>query len=301
RIVAEFPDHVPVVLWELSQDDAPRKSSPKHAGAEGLRVSCYWCCQEVGSLWHRPRLTLQKKARGSKRGWPRINSLGLRSISLALPASFLDLYLAGFGIYRVGWWIYRVKLPLKEQSSGVPMQRTWLVILLLFFLAGCRGTSKPSGSVPMITTTSLPSGAINTAYSATADESGGVAPFTWSLASGSFPPGLSLASSTSNSVSISGTPTASGIFTFALKVVDSTGASVVSSSVAITVADNANDSLLTGNYAFEFSGFNSAGATVVTGSFSADGKGNLTGGVEDSDSIQGPPKNQAFTGSYTLG
>jgi Putative Ig domain len=182
------------------------------------------------------------------------------------------------------------------------MQRTWpIIVLMLWFLGGCTGRSKPSGSGPTVTTTSLPSGIINTAYSATVDESGGTAPFTWSLASGSLPPGLSLASSTGNSVSISGTPTASGIFSFALKVVDSTGASAVSSSLAITVADNANDSLLSGNYAFEFSGFNSAGAVVVTGSFSADGKGNLTGGVEDSDSIQGPPRNQAFTGSYTLG
>ncbi|HJT69638.1 MAG TPA: hypothetical protein VJ731_05535 [Terriglobales bacterium] len=39
----------------------------------------------------------------------------------------------------------------------------------------------------------------------------------------------------------------------------------------------------------------------MAGSFSADGKGNLAGGLEDSDSIQGPPKNQAFTGTYALG
>lgn len=33
RIVAEFPDRAPVVLSELSEDDAPRKSSRKHAHA----------------------------------------------------------------------------------------------------------------------------------------------------------------------------------------------------------------------------------------------------------------------------
>jgi hypothetical protein len=155
---------------------------------------------------------------------------------------------------------------------------------------------------PTITTTSTPSASVNAPYSATVDESGGVAPFTWSVVSGALPPGLSLNSSTSASVSISGTPTASGLFTFTLKVVDSTGASAVSSSLAITVAAaNANDSLFKGSYAFEFSGFNSSGAVVVAGSFTADGNGNITNGVEDFDSIQGPPKNQAFTGTYTLG
>lgn len=155
---------------------------------------------------------------------------------------------------------------------------------------------------PAITTTSLPSGSVNAAYSATVAESGGVSPFSWSLASGALPPGLSLSSSTGDSVSITGTPTASGVFTFTLKVLDSAGASAVSSSLVITVAAaNVNDSLLSGNYAFEFSGFNSSGAVVVAGSFIADGKGNITNGLEDFDSIQGPPKSQTFTGTYTLG
>ncbi|HEX5424063.1 MAG TPA: putative Ig domain-containing protein [Candidatus Acidoferrales bacterium] len=155
---------------------------------------------------------------------------------------------------------------------------------------------------PTVTTTSVPDGAVNGAYSASVSESGGVGPFTWSLASGTLPPGLSLGSSTSDSVSISGTPNASGVFTFTVKVIDSTGASAVSQSLGITIAAaNANDSLLTGNYAFEFSGFNSSGAVVMAGSFTADGKGNITNGLEDSDSIQGPPKNQTFTGTYTLG
>lgn len=34
RIVAEFPDRAPVVLSELSEDDAPRKSPRKRAHAE---------------------------------------------------------------------------------------------------------------------------------------------------------------------------------------------------------------------------------------------------------------------------
>jgi hypothetical protein len=57
---------------------------------------------------------------------------------------------------------------------------------------------------------------------------------------------------------------------------------------------------LNGNYAFEFSGFNSGGAVVVAGHFSADGVSALSGGVEDVNSISGPYKNQAFTGTFTL-
>jgi transcriptional regulator with XRE-family HTH domain len=33
RIVAEFPDRAPVVLFELSEDEPPRKSSRRHARA----------------------------------------------------------------------------------------------------------------------------------------------------------------------------------------------------------------------------------------------------------------------------
>jgi len=34
RIVAEFPDRAPVVLFALSEDDPPRKSSRRHAHAQ---------------------------------------------------------------------------------------------------------------------------------------------------------------------------------------------------------------------------------------------------------------------------
>src|SRR5207244_6174005 len=70
----------------------------------------------------------------------------------------------------------------------------------------------------VLTTTSLPSGTQNTAYTATISAAGGTPPYTWSLASGSLPAGLSLAAS---SGAISGTPSASGTSTFTLQVADS--------------------------------------------------------------------------------
>jgi len=62
-----------------------------------------------------------------------------------------------------------------------------------------------------ITTTSLPDGAIGTAYSQTLQAAGGVPPLTWAIASGTLPAGLALNASTGT---ISGTPTTSGSSTF---------------------------------------------------------------------------------------
>jgi len=74
---------------------------------------------------------------------------------------------------------------------------------------------------PSITTTSLASGTVGTAYSATLQASGGAGTLTWSLASGSsLPAGLSL----SGTGTISGTPTAAATTTFTVKVTDSSGA-----------------------------------------------------------------------------
>ena len=69
----------------------------------------------------------------------------------------------------------------------------------------------------VITTTSLPSGISNVAYSSTLTASGGKSPYTWSLIGGSLPAGLLL--SQSNGV-ISGTPTATGIVNFIIQVKD---------------------------------------------------------------------------------
>jgi hypothetical protein len=147
-----------------------------------------------------------------------------------------------------------------------------------------------------VTTTTLPSGAPNQAYaSTTLQASGGVPPFTWTVTSGNLPVGLSL----SPAGVISGTPTAVGIASFTVQVTDSeTTPMTATANLSITVG---NLGVLNGNYAFELSGFNSGGQVVVGGSFTADGAGNITNGVEDFNTMAGPPKNQTFTGTYTLG
>ncbi|MCL4785697.1 MAG: CehA/McbA family metallohydrolase, partial [Verrucomicrobia bacterium] len=76
-----------------------------------------------------------------------------------------------------------------------------------------------------ITTTSLPIGEVNAAYSAGLTATGGPAPFTWSLLSGTLPPGLTL----HNSGSITGTPTSAGIFNFTVQASDAGSPSATAS------------------------------------------------------------------------
>ena len=78
-------------------------------------------------------------------------------------------------------------------------------------------------SVPSITTTSLPAGTQNVAYSMTLAATGGTPPYAWSLASGNLPAGLAQASGTGI---ISGTPTAAGTSSFTVQVTDANSQSV---------------------------------------------------------------------------
>src|SRR3989454_7901923 len=86
-------------------------------------------------------------------------------------------------------------------------------------------------SLLSITTTSLPSGTVGVAYSATLSGAGGTPPYTWSLTTGSLPPGLAL----STSGTISGAPTAAGSYSFTIQASDS-GGQKASQAFAVSVA-----------------------------------------------------------------
>jgi hypothetical protein len=84
---------------------------------------------------------------------------------------------------------------------------------------------------PVITTSTLTSGVINTAYTAQLTATGGTAPLSWTLTSGTLPAGLTL----SSTGAIAGTPTAAGTSTFTVKVTDS-AASPVSTSATLSLS-----------------------------------------------------------------
>lgn len=168
--------------------------------------------------------------------------------------------------------------------------------------------SSGGGGGLTITPTTLPNGAIGSAYGQILVVGGGIAPFNFTISSGTLPAGLALGATTG---SIAGVPTGpAGQSTFTVKVTDSSTPPLTdSASITITIAaaDNSNNSELNGQYAFLFHGFNdSDGAmVVVAGSFVADGHGNiLPGGFEDADTVGSTgtqPPQEITTGSYTIG
>jgi hypothetical protein len=93
------------------------------------------------------------------------------------------------------------------------MRTPLYLLLLLLFVSRCL-------AYVAITTTSLPNGTVNKAYSASIYASGGCTPYTWTITSGSLPAGITKkVSSTTTSLNLSGTPTsaATSSFTVAAK------------------------------------------------------------------------------------
>jgi len=147
-----------------------------------------------------------------------------------------------------------------------------------------------------ITTTSLPSGKVNEAYSATLAATGGIAPYTWTLTSGSLPAGLSL----SSAGVIAGTPTASATSAFTVQAADSqTNPATATAQLSIAIASNSN-APLKGNYTFLVQGSGPSGQVAYIGEFIADGDGHLTSGEIFQNSVNGQPSSTTYTGTYSI-
>src|SRR4029077_16788726 len=86
-------------------------------------------------------------------------------------------------------------------------------------------------TAPVVTTTSLPNGTQNAAYTATLTASGGTTPYTWSIPTGTLPAGLALDSATGV---ISGTPTGTGTSNITVQVTDANSLTG-SNSLSLTV------------------------------------------------------------------
>ncbi len=118
----------------------------------------------------------------------------------------------------------------------------------------------PVTTLPLaISTTSLPQGTAQSAYTATLTATGGQAPYMWSLASGMLPPGLTL----QPAGSISGTPTTAGSFTFSVSARDAVGASVVKP-LSISVVAAATTPVAYGNVGDPYEGATPPAATLIS-------------------------------------
>src|SRR5207237_71146 len=95
-----------------------------------------------------------------------------------------------------------------------------------------QGLSITIAPLPSITTTALPGGGQNVAYSTTLAASGGTQPYTWTITTGTLPSGLNLNSSTGV---ISGAPAVLGTSNFTVQVTHADSQSTTQS-LSITIA-----------------------------------------------------------------
>ena len=164
-----------------------------------------------------------------------------------------------------------------------------------------------------ITTTSLLNPMVGEAYNQTLkyEDNGGTLPVTWSLASGTLPTGFTLDPS---SGAITGTATAGEVGTtnFTVKITDSSAPQQTATqalSLTITTATacgSGSESFLSGQYGMSLTGFDASGPVGMLASFTTDGTGNITGGVEDINSsgpggVQANVPITAAGSSYSIG
>src|SRR5277367_5628137 len=154
-------------------------------------------------------------------------------------------------------------------------------------------------SLAFTTTSPLPSGTVGVQYPGVQfAATGGATPYAFSLANGSnLPPGLTL-----NAGDLTGTPTTVGHYSFGISVTDSEGTpAVITNTFTLVVNPVQELTLLTGPYAFSFSGYNASGFVAAAGTITTDGNGTITGGEADITTQQANTLYKNITGSYTAG
>ncbi|MGB0037173.1 MAG: Ig-like domain-containing protein, partial [Candidatus Acidiferrales bacterium] len=147
--------------------------------------------------------------------------------------------------------------------------------------------------VPTFSSTTLPAGTMTVPYGADIQVTGGTAPYTFGLANGStLPTGFTLDATATGSAAaghiFNSNPATTGTFTFDVTVTDSTTPTPqqVVGTIALTIGSlppNTKAALLNGQYAIKIRIFNEVTGTEegVLGSLNLDGKGGLTGVIDD--------------------
>jgi hypothetical protein len=169
--------------------------------------------------------------------------------------------------------------------------------------------------LPATNPSTLGSAIVGAPYSGAVSATGGVYPFTWSVNGTSIPAsggsvtlsdGLTATSTGAFTLSVSGTPTSAGSVPLDLSVTDSLGnkAGPVDYSINVLAASTANNANLKGTYACLIQGFydQNGARWASVASFQADGKGNLSNGIFDSNSRKGSTAvSGTITGTYSIG
>lgn len=169
---------------------------------------------------------------------------------------------------------------------------------------GASNTSVPFqivvSSLALTTTSPLPAGTVDAPYVGVQfTATGGTSPYTFSVAVGStLPPGLSLTAAGD----LTGTPGALGNYSFGISVTDNgTPPAVITNTYTLVVNPVQDLTLLTGPYAFSFSGYNASGFVAAAGTFTTDGNGIITAGEADITTQQANTLYKNITGTYTAG
>jgi hypothetical protein len=159
-----------------------------------------------------------------------------------------------------------------------------------------------SGGALAITTTSLPSGVVGTAYSVQLGASGGVPPYSWSLVAGSLPAGVTL----SAGGLLSGTPGGAGTTSALFAVKDAAGESAATT-LPLTV-EAATGTVPDNSYSFVFAGTAPQGTPAAENGVAINGtvkiqSGRVVSGYYDENFNAVAPvlKSPITGGSLTLG
>ncbi|MGA3161392.1 MAG: hypothetical protein ABSC77_09260 [Terracidiphilus sp.] len=168
-----------------------------------------------------------------------------------------------------------------------------------------------SASVPVtinppikMTTTTLPAGTAGNAYSGDINVTGGSPGYTWTVTG--LPASMSFSNTSGSSLAITGTSASPGAISFQVSVQDTVGAAAgpVTYTVNFTAGPSgANNGNLIGSYVCLFQGSIDTDGTrwATLASFHADGQGNFTSGIFDTNSYDIGSASGTISGTFDIG
>jgi hypothetical protein len=153
-------------------------------------------------------------------------------------------------------------------------------------------------------TTTLPAATAGNAYSGPIHVTGGSPGYNWTVTG--LPASMSINNTSGSTLTITGTPTSPGTITFQVSVQDIVGGAAGPVTYTINIAagvDGAKISSLNGRYVCLFQGSIDYDSTrwATVASFQADGQGNFTNGLFDTNSHAIGSASGIMTGSYNIG